>query len=80
MMDYMGIGVGHAGHTAGPGSGVGDGNVSGGGTGVGGAVRAGDLIKGATDRLDALRRLREDGESFVRPVIVDWNNGRAGKF
>ncbi|OAX81276.1 hypothetical protein ACJ72_04384 [Emergomyces africanus] len=32
---------------------------------------------GARDRLDALRRLKEDGEKFVRPVVVDWNNGTA---
>ncbi|EEH48567.2 uncharacterized protein PADG_04646 [Paracoccidioides brasiliensis Pb18] len=56
----------------------------------GGAAMAkpGDLVQGAQDRLDALRRLKEDGGRFVRPVakiselsslpkIVDWNNGTA---
>lgn len=39
-----------------PGSGVGVGKPS-------------DLVKGANDRLDALRKLKEDGERFVRPVV-----------
>ncbi|EEH33438.2 hypothetical protein PAAG_04488 [Paracoccidioides lutzii Pb01] len=45
----------------------------------GGAAMAkpGDLVQGAQDRLDALRRLKEDGGRFVRPVIVDWSNGTA---
>jgi len=27
--------------------------------------------------MDALKRLNEDGERFLRPVVVDWNNGKA---
>ncbi|KAL1960488.1 hypothetical protein VTO42DRAFT_7787 [Malbranchea cinnamomea] len=40
-------------------------------------LRPGDLVEGARDRVDALRRLKEDGERFKRPVVVDWNNGKA---
>ncbi|EEP81160.1 predicted protein [Uncinocarpus reesii 1704] len=47
------------------------------GGGAVGAGKPGDLVQGARDRLDALRRLKEDGERFVRPVVVDWNNGKA---
>ncbi|KAA6413898.1 MAG: duf1687 domain-containing protein [Lasallia pustulata] len=42
-----------------------------------GARRAGDVVKGAKDEADAMKKLRESGENFKRPVIVDWNNGRA---
>ncbi|OJD20740.1 hypothetical protein ACJ73_07921 [Blastomyces percursus] len=62
ILDYVGAGVG--------------GEVA---KARGGAamVRPGDLVQGARDRLDALRRLKEDGARFVRPVVVDWNNGTA---
>ncbi|KAK2803679.1 hypothetical protein FQN50_006895 [Emmonsiellopsis sp. PD_5] len=43
-------------------------------------VKPGDLVRGARDRLDALRRLKAGGDGnggFVRPVVVDWNNGKA---
>ncbi|KAI9852804.1 MAG: hypothetical protein M1838_005025 [Thelocarpon superellum] len=42
-----------------------------------GARRAGDIVQGARDEADAMRKLRENGESFKRPVVVDWNNGTA---
>ncbi|MCJ1363723.1 hypothetical protein MMC16_002832 [Acarospora aff. strigata] len=42
-----------------------------------GPRRAGDLIKGARGEAEAMRKLQENGESFVRPVVVDWSNGRA---
>ncbi|EAS27421.3 uncharacterized protein CIMG_10026 [Coccidioides immitis RS] len=51
--------------------------AAGAGNGGVGAGKPGDLVSGARDRLDALRRLKEDGERFVRPVVVDWNNGKA---
>ncbi|KAG6016447.1 hypothetical protein E4U43_008637 [Claviceps pusilla] len=35
------------------------------------------VIKGATNEKDALKKFRESKESFLRPVTVDWNNGRA---
>ncbi|KAK2790406.1 hypothetical protein FQN51_002493 [Onygenales sp. PD_10] len=42
-------------------------------------VKPGDLVRGARDRLDALRRLKagSGGGEFIRPVVVDWNNGKA---
>ncbi|KAL8811018.1 MAG: hypothetical protein Q9223_001559 [Gallowayella weberi] len=42
-----------------------------------GAGRAGQIVEGATGETDALAKLKEDPENFKRPVIVDWNNGRA---
>ncbi|KAJ5100652.1 hypothetical protein N7456_006704 [Penicillium angulare] len=36
-----------------------------------------ELVKGARDAEDAIKRFKEDKESFVRPVTVDWVNGRA---
>ncbi|KAI4120296.1 MAG: hypothetical protein LQ338_007115 [Usnochroma carphineum] len=42
-----------------------------------GAGRAGQIVEGAADEADALRKLKEDPNKFRRPVIVDWNNGRA---
>ena len=34
-----------------------------------GPRRAGDLIKGARGEAEAMRKLQENGESFVRPVV-----------
>jgi len=42
-----------------------------------GAQRAGTIIKGAKDEADAMRKLKENGDNFQRPLTVDWNNGRA---
>jgi hypothetical protein len=28
---------------------------------------------------DALRKFKESEDLFQRPIVVDWNNGRAGK-
>ncbi|MCJ1408313.1 hypothetical protein MMC19_002388 [Ptychographa xylographoides] len=42
-----------------------------------GAKRAKDVVEGAKDENDAMRKLQEDSSRFKRPVIVDWNNGRA---
>ena len=42
-----------------------------------GAGKAAQLVKGASSQSDALRKLKEDGENFQRPVIVDWNSGKA---
>jgi hypothetical protein len=54
--------------------------VSGSGS-VAGTGKPSDVIQGARDQADAVKRLREDvgGESFLRPVVVDWSNGRAGE-
>jgi len=41
-------------------------------------VKPGDVIRGARDRADALKKLKEGQEDdLVRPVVVDWTNGRA---
>ncbi len=34
-----------------------------------GGRRAGDLIKGAKGEAEAMRKLQENGESFIRPVV-----------
>ncbi|RMZ87693.1 hypothetical protein DV736_g5081, partial [Chaetothyriales sp. CBS 134916] len=38
---------------------------------------AGQLVKGAATESDALRKLKENGDNFQRPVVVDWNQGKA---
>ncbi|KAH7316583.1 thioredoxin-like protein [Stachybotrys elegans] len=35
------------------------------------------IIKGAKDEQDALKRFKENKDSFFRPTVVDWNNGKA---
>ncbi|KAL1965209.1 hypothetical protein VTN77DRAFT_5963 [Rasamsonia byssochlamydoides] len=41
-------------------------------------VKPSAVIQGARDQEDALRRLKEQGDGcFVRPVVVDWVNGKA---
>ena len=40
-----------------------------------GARRAGDLVKGARDEADAMRRLKENGDNFVRPVVGPLDQG-----
>ncbi|KAF1347863.1 thioredoxin-like protein [Delphinella strobiligena] len=42
-----------------------------------GADKVGTVVEGATSPTDALRKLKENGDLFKRPVIVDWGNGRA---
>jgi predicted methyltransferase MtxX (methanogen marker protein 4) len=39
--------------------------------------KAATLVKGASSTSDALRKLKESGDAFQRPVVVDWNQGRA---
>ena len=43
-----------------------------------GPSKAGTVIKDATGSSDALRRFKTNEGSFQRPLVVDWNNGRAG--
>ncbi|KAH7398916.1 thioredoxin-like protein [Phaeosphaeria sp. MPI-PUGE-AT-0046c] len=38
---------------------------------------AGKVIQGASDESDALRRLKADANTFQRPLVVDWNQGKA---
>ncbi|KAL1980520.1 hypothetical protein VTN96DRAFT_4005 [Rasamsonia emersonii] len=41
-------------------------------------VKPSAIIQGARDQEDALRRLKEHGDSsFIRPLVVDWINGKA---
>ncbi|KAH0543218.1 hypothetical protein FGG08_002479 [Glutinoglossum americanum] len=52
-----------------------------------GARRVGEIVKGARGEADAMRMLKQDSNTFQRPLpwasanldleIVDWNNGRA---
>ncbi|OCK79480.1 hypothetical protein K432DRAFT_435332 [Lepidopterella palustris CBS 459.81] len=41
-----------------------------------GSGAAGRLIRGASDEADALKKLKADSESFQRPVVVDWHQGK----
>ena len=48
-----------------------------------GRNRVGEIVKGARSESDAAKILREGGaaaasEKLQRPLLVDWNNGRAG--
>ncbi|RSL51679.1 hypothetical protein CEP53_008351 [Fusarium sp. AF-6] len=36
-----------------------------------------NIIKGANNEKDALKKFKESKENFLRPVVVDWNNGKA---
>lgn len=49
-----------------------------------GADKAGLVLKGATGKRDAMRALEMAGpgisERVLRPLLVDWSNGRAGEF
>lgn len=48
---------------------------------AGSGGKIGELVKGATDQSDALKKLGESGENFMRPVVSlgylptlrDWN-------
>ncbi|KAH9875185.1 hypothetical protein J1614_004675 [Plenodomus biglobosus] len=44
---------------------------------LGGAGAASKVITGASNETDALRRLQADANAFQRPLVVDWNAGRA---
>jgi hypothetical protein len=35
------------------------------------------LVNGASSESEALRKVKSDGASFQRPVIVDWSEGKA---
>lgn len=45
-----------------------------------GSDKIGSVVEGASTPTEALRKLKENGELFKRPVIVDWSNGKAGKY
>lgn len=42
-----------------------------------GSGKAAQLVKGASTESDALRKLKESGDNFQRPVVVDWSQGKA---
>ncbi|KAI1077511.1 DUF1687-domain-containing protein [Whalleya microplaca] len=42
-----------------------------------GQNRISTIIAGASTEKDALKRFKENVDNFQRPVIVDWNNGKA---
>ncbi|CBX93238.1 hypothetical protein IAQ61_008956 [Plenodomus lingam] len=44
---------------------------------LGGASAASKVVTGASSEIDALRRLQADGNTFQRPLVVNWNSGRA---
>ncbi|KAI0967829.1 DUF1687-domain-containing protein [Xylaria arbuscula] len=35
------------------------------------------IIQGATTENEALKKFRENADSLQRPLVVDWNNGKA---
>lgn len=43
-----------------------------------GPSKAGSAVSGASDGTDALRKFKASENAFQRPIVVDWNNGRAG--
>lgn len=44
-----------------------------------GQQKLGQIVEGATSVSDAAKKLAADEGAFKRPLIVDWNQGRAGK-
>lgn len=42
-----------------------------------GPSKAGTVIKDATGSSDALRKFKTNENLFQRPLVVDWNSGRA---
>lgn len=38
------------------------------------------VVEGATSVSDAVKKLAADEGAFKRPLVVDWNQGRAGRF
>ncbi|KAI1801571.1 DUF1687-domain-containing protein [Daldinia bambusicola] len=42
-----------------------------------GKNRISSVVQGASTENEALKKFRENQENFKRPVIVDWNNGKA---
>ena len=42
-----------------------------------GSGKAGELVKGAASESEAMKKIKEDGSLFNRPVTVDWSEGKA---
>ncbi|KAL2830270.1 thioredoxin-like protein [Aspergillus cavernicola] len=53
------------------------GDTSGGGKAGGATYAVSEIVRGARDAEDAVKRFKEDSGRFVRPVTVDWTNGQA---
>ncbi|KAL4805877.1 thioredoxin-like protein [Aspergillus unguis] len=53
------------------------GDPSGGGKEGGARYAVSEIIQGARDAEDAVKKFKEDSGRFVRPVTVDWTNGQA---
>ncbi|CAD6506454.1 BgTH12-07380, partial [Blumeria graminis f. sp. triticale] len=41
-----------------------------------GIANIGNVVKGATDTVDAWKKLKANNDSFQRPLTVDWARGR----
>ncbi|OJJ55890.1 hypothetical protein ASPSYDRAFT_80593 [Aspergillus sydowii CBS 593.65] len=53
------------------------GDPSSGGKAGGPTYAVSEIVQGARDAEDALKKFKEDNGRFVRPVTVDWTNGQA---
>ncbi|KAL4917715.1 thioredoxin-like protein [Aspergillus aurantiobrunneus] len=53
------------------------GDPSGGGKAGGPQYAISEIVQGARDAEDAVKRFKEDSGRFVRPITVDWTNGQA---
>lgn len=38
------------------------------------------MVEGATSVSDAVKKLAQDENAFKRPLVVDWNQGKAGMY
>lgn len=43
-----------------------------------GQSKISSVVEGATSVSDAVKKLAQDESAFQRPVVVDWNQGKAG--
>lgn len=43
-----------------------------------GQSKISSVVEGATSVSDAVKKLAQDEGAFQRPVVVDWNQGKAG--
>ncbi|KAI9372278.1 thioredoxin-like protein [Aspergillus egyptiacus] len=53
------------------------GNPSGSGKPGGPTYAVSEVVQGARDAEDAVKKFKEDSGRFVRPITVDWTNGQA---
>lgn len=45
-----------------------------------GPNKIGSVVEGATSLSDAVKKLAQDEGAFKRPIVVDWNQGKAGEY